>query len=735
MKIREDIQLDTSLSLIFSHVYIFLYISALEEQDSNDTNPDNDPEYQPQDQDTSDSASDIESDVDQVEDQSRTLHSENSSKDNTNAFNVSTAKTLPGSNRCNDEDLYVAKSRGRNGDKKHNFCFYCHTKHQKIARHLEDKHGDEPEVKKFTALPKKTLERRKIIAVIREKGNFLFNSQTEYNDGELIVSRRPSNKLDRTARDFRACANCKAFFSINSLRMHFAKCTGRSSKKNRIVTVMSKQVMARMHSCATETVTCLIFPKLREDDTVRAIRYDELVIVYANKMGEKYSEERDYEMVRQRIRLLGRFLITVRKLDKDITDLASVFDPKYCDAAVLAITMEAKLIPGCGKKPTPAVATSLGTLLKLIGSILINECIKKHDDAKKKFTKDFLKLLTQELALSDNRRVAEMQTQQKRQTIVELPSMADVKKLCMHLDQKRRAAFEELRENFSKQAWQNLAETTLTSIQLFNRRRAGELQRTSIEDFRNYQSLDANTDKDLFNALSEESQDVARKYVRFVIRGKLNRTVPVLLSTELLECVEMILKYRTSMKISTKNPYLFGRPAATKESKYLKACDMLRKFADECGAEHPDRLRGTQLRKHMATVCVNLNLSEHQVTDLANYMGHAEKIHKEIYRQPLVNREILGMSKLLEAAQGAIQDDDDTEDEDDPSPESDNDGQVDFDQENDSAVSFQTSSVGTPRAENVSKISKRSNNEKLQISVTRKRFSKLFMKIEINLQR
>ncbi|XP_046629076.1 uncharacterized protein LOC124309456 [Neodiprion virginianus] len=494
----------------------------------------NDPEYLPQDANISDTESDIESGTDETENQSQNENLPYSCRDVTNALDVSTAKTLPGSNRCDDDELYVDRSRGRNGDMKQNFCFYCHTKHLKIARHLENKHRDEPDVKKFVDLPKNSTERRKIIAVIRKRGNFLFNTQTQYNDGELIVSRRPNTKFVRSARDFQACANCKAFFSRNALRIHFAKCTGRSSKKNRVVTVMSKKVMARVHHRATDTVKNLIFPALREDDVVRAIRYDELVIVHANKMGEKYQEARDYETVRQRMRLLGRFLITIRKLNKDVTDITSVFDPKFCDDAVAAIIIEAKLHPSSQGSATPAVASALGTLLKLLGSILINECIKKHDHDKKKHAKDFVKLLTQELALSVNRRVTESQTLQIRRTKVELPSMADVKKLCMYLDQQRNAAFQELRNNFSEEAWIKLAETTLTSVQIFNRRRAGEIERATIEDFRNHQSLDVNTDKDIFNSLSKGSQVLAQKYVRFAIRGKLNRTVPVLLSTQLL---------------------------------------------------------------------------------------------------------------------------------------------------------------------------------------------------------
>lgn len=52
-------------------------------------------------------------------------------------------------------------------------------------------------------------------------------------------------------------------------------------------------------------------------------------------------------------------------------------------------------------------------------------------------------------------------------------------------------------------------------------------------------------------------------------------------------------------------------------------------------------------------------------------MGHADKIHREHYRQTIVSREILRMSKVLELAQ--LGDDDDNDDESDESDESEDD--------------------------------------------------------------
>jgi len=79
---------------------------------------------------------------------------------------------------------------------------------------------------------------------------------------------------------------------------------------------------------------------------------------------------------------------------------------------------------------------------------------------------------------------------------------------------------------------------------------------------------------------------------------------------------------------------------------------MLR-FAKESGTEFLDTLRDTTLRKHIATMGITLNLTDNQITDLANFMGHHEKIHKEVYRKPVIDiKDIIEVSQLLEAAQG-----------------------------------------------------------------------------------
>ncbi|KAG5327755.1 POL5 protein, partial [Pseudoatta argentina] len=115
-----------------------------------------------------------------------------------------------------------------------------------------------------------------------------------------------------------------------------------------------------------------------------------------------------------------------------------------------------------------------------------------------------------------------------------------------------------LQESFSYSKWLSLAEITLTLIHVFNRRRAGEIQRILIEDFETYEKINKDMNSDIYNALSKADKEITEKYVRFLIHGKLGRTVPVLLSNELFQCVILILKLRKEANVLSQNPHIIG---------------------------------------------------------------------------------------------------------------------------------------------------------------------------------
>lgn len=138
--------------------------------------------------------------------------------------------------------------------------------------------------------------------------------------------------------------------------------------------------------------------------------------------------------------------------------------------------------------------------------------------------------------------------------------------------------------------------------------------------------------------------------------------MPVLLHSQLQDCIELLLQYRSNTKIKSENPYLFGIPGHDKHRyKHLRACNLMRDYSSKCGAAKPLTLRGTKLRKHIATKCITLNLSESEVTELANFMGHNKNVHKSHYRQSIPEIDIPRFSRLLNVAIFNEDNDDDDE--------------------------------------------------------------------------
>ncbi|XP_066602821.1 uncharacterized protein MAL13P1.304-like [Prorops nasuta] len=562
-------------------------------------------------------------------------------------------------------DEYMIVSKIESGLKK-DFCIYCKTQQTKLSRHLTRKHADVKEVKDLLLIPKGRPERKDLINNIRKQGQFFYNTSSQENKGELKVMRRPNKNLNKKAIDYAICPQCKGAYSKSALRYHYRVCNKNKSKNKRNVLIKSRQTTGRLHEVACDILRKRVFPTLRDDCITKVIRYDELCILFGNKLCDKYKDPHYYDMIRQKLRTIGRFLLEIKKRDNCINDLFEVLHPKYYKLCIDTIQYLAGINETKNGFKTPSLATNLGNLLKQVSKRAITVYILRDNKEKIDLTERFLKLIVEDYSSSIARVAVETQFQKRRQSKKQLPIRSDIQKLIRFLSNGMRKFYDILKEKFSFDAWKNLAEFTLISVQLFNRRRAGEIERAYVEDFNNYDSVNEKTIGDSFKKLTEEERVNALRYVRFNIRGKLGRTVPVLLSQETLKYIKILLKYRQAAKVHCKNPYLFGLPGTLKgDYRYLRAYFIIIRFSEECGASDPETLRGTNLRKHLATTCSSLNLRDDEVTDLAAFMGHAEKIHKQHYRQPILSKEILQISKILEVVHGDDKNDDENDDESD----------------------------------------------------------------------
>ena len=98
-------------------------------------------------------------------------------------------------------------------------------------------------------------------------------------------------------------------------------------------------------------------------------------------------------------------------------------------------------------------------------------------------------------------------------------------------------------KEFNFHAWQLLTQCSLEFIQIFNRRRAGEIERLTIINNNNKKNLNDDIDVDLLNKFQEKTRECSKQFVRLTLREKLSRTVSVLLSPFMSLCIETILKF------------------------------------------------------------------------------------------------------------------------------------------------------------------------------------------------
>lgn len=172
-----------------------------------------------------------------------------------------------------------------------------------------------------------------------------------------------------------------------------------------------------------------------------SIRFDELVILFGNKLCQKYKDPHHYDMVHQKLRQLGRFLIELRKHDRDVADMFSVFYPRHYDVTISSVQSLAGLNEAETGFKTPSLATYLGTMLKQVGKLCVTIGIKREDKAQQSVAEDFVKLIAEDYPTSITRTALETQALNKRRTKIILPSKGYIQKLQIHLNEAAGSTF------------------------------------------------------------------------------------------------------------------------------------------------------------------------------------------------------------------------------------------------------------------------------------------------------
>ncbi|MEQ2233555.1 hypothetical protein ILYODFUR_023075 [Ilyodon furcidens] len=212
----------------------------------------------------------------------------------------------------------------------------------------------------------------------------------------------------------------------------------------------------------------------------------------------------------------------------------------------------------------------------------------------------------------------------------------------LYLDTKRVECQRNLKEEAVKKNWAELAKITLCEVIIFNRRREGEVSKMPLNAFTLRDTSVTHPDVEL--ALSELEKKLCKHFQRIEIKGKRGRKVPILLTPDMASSMELLVQTRRKCDVLDENPYMFGRPQTLN---HFRGSDIIREMAQSCGAKHPGALSSTKLRKHVATMSKVLNLRDNEMDDLADFLGHDIRVHRQYYRLPEGTTQLAKISKVL----------------------------------------------------------------------------------------
>ncbi|XP_061624988.1 uncharacterized protein LOC133475719 isoform X4 [Phyllopteryx taeniolatus] len=528
---------------------------------------------------------------------------------------------------------------------KKQYCLYCKTGFVKISRHLERAHRDKPEVARALSFAKRSKGRSMCLERLRNQGNFTHNVEVLNSGiGTPVPRKRPKDKSQ--VHNFLHCTFCQGFFLKHALWKHMKFCKFKPSNppnsgKMRI------QALCGFTAPAPPGVKEQLWKLINRmimDDVYEAVKSDPWIMEYGQHLYNRHGHDATkHEYIRQQMRALGRLLVCSRKN----TPMKTIKDHMR-PSNFMHVVQAAKDTAGynCETRTykSPSLALKIGYSLERISKLVESNANVRRNDSTLKYAKAFrtvYKTRWNEIISSASLKTLKESKWNAPQL---LPFTEDVQTLHSFLDTQQQDLFRKLSSESSPMTYAELTKVILTQIILFNRPRAGEVSKIPLSAY--LSSTQSDPQEDVNFALSDLEKRLFQHFWRIEIRGKADRKVPVLLTPVMHQTLDLLVRKRNECGILPENTYLFARPSSLI---CYRGSDTLRNFAKVCGAKRPESLSSKKLHKQMGTLSQVLNLTNPELDQLANFLGHDVTLQQQFYRLPEGILQLAKISKVLMA--------------------------------------------------------------------------------------
>ena len=500
----------------------------------------------------------------------------------------------------------------------------------------------EAEVAHCLSLERGSKERRKQWGILVNKGDFEYN-MTCFDTGEAPIPKYRSKSVN--IHDLLPCSKCKGMYQKKQLSAHSKHCfaTGKDIKERGL---SESRCMLPMPRGTKLSFWQQVLGKMHDDDISKCVKSDPLIVDYGTrKYSRRDVEEHTSGNVSGRMRELERLLLLMRQSSK-VENLSDIIAPEHCEELVEAVKKLTGYDEATHTFQKAQLARNLGYSLRKCAEIK-KVTVGMTDDQECQNATKFLAWF--DASWCDFISSVAKQSMDKKRFNKEVlqPSCQDVSNLYNYVKQEGKSAK-------SCDDYQTLVKATMCEMLLFNRKRAGEVQRLKKKEYekmKQTKEIDPNIEK----TLSKFEQHLVRSQARIEVRGKFGRKTALLLTKSMVENIDHILFLQSKKDGKAfESPYVF---ATLSGNRPYRTCDVIRYFCSEANVKNPAIFRSTNLRKHIATMTQCMELTERDQDLLAEFMGHDIRIHRKYYRLPMDILQKSKVAKFLLEANGQLQSD------------------------------------------------------------------------------
>ena len=377
-------------------------------------------------------------------------------------------------------------------DKK-NCCLFCGTFQAKLTRHVERKHKSEDEVQKMLRYPKRSKKRKMESERLRHLGNFYNNAKVlASGEGDFLVAKRPVKGMNMKVSQFVPCAYCKGYYMKAEIWRHINDCNFKDTNETDTCTTESfasgikrgKSIMLACLKPALDNVgrECL-FSVMKNDDISSVCRNDELIYQHGiNMLHTKGADHASY--IRTKMRELGRLVIQARKSLGSV-NLKDLIQPDRFDHVIDAVKKECRYATDkISKFEIPSLALKMGYSLKQCAELKLGLCIRDKDTVGEDETNRFLKLYDMEYSDKISSVALETLHTKKARKPAILPVTNDIVEFQKYVREKIPQITKQVKLTQDSGLFKDLAQMTLSSLIVFNKRRSGETSKMLLSDLK-----------------------------------------------------------------------------------------------------------------------------------------------------------------------------------------------------------------------------------------------------------